>query len=211
VSLAPLGLLLGFWVALGALAELDRPRRFRQAWPSRQSLRRLFGLPRTAWATALAHFGLGVTVIGIVAATAWSSEAVTTMEPGDVVTIAGYEVIFRASSMSAARTSSPTPGASPSPGRWASAHDPPRAPRLHGQRHADDRGGHRDLRLQQLYVQLGETSNRRQAGVRVWYKPWVTLIWLGCVIMAGAGLLSLSYRRLRVGAPRPGPAPAPAE
>jgi cytochrome c-type biogenesis protein CcmF len=73
VSLAPLGLLLGFWVTLGALAELiDRARFGKMALG--QSLRRLFGLPRTAWATALAHFGLGVTVIGIVAATAWSSK-----------------------------------------------------------------------------------------------------------------------------------------
>ncbi len=39
--------------------------------------------------------------------------------------------------------------------------------------------------------------------VRAWYKPYVTLIWLGAVLMAAAGLLSLSYRRLRVGAPRP--------
>jgi cytochrome c-type biogenesis protein CcmF len=38
--------------------------------------------------------------------------------------------------------------------------------------------------------------------VRAWYKPYVTLIWLGCVLMAGAGILSLSDRRLRVGAPR---------
>jgi cytochrome c-type biogenesis protein CcmF len=47
--------------------------------------------------------------------------------------------------------------------------------------------------------------------VRLWYKPFVTLIWLGAVLMAGAGLISLSYRRLRVGAPRPAPKSVPAE
>ncbi|RZA28981.1 MAG: heme lyase CcmF/NrfE family subunit, partial [Lysobacteraceae bacterium] len=51
VSLAPLGLLLGFWVAFGALAELqDRAKFFRTDFMT--SMRRLFGLPRTAWATA---------------------------------------------------------------------------------------------------------------------------------------------------------------
>ncbi len=93
VSLAPLGLLLGFWVALGAIAELvDRAKFFRTDVLT--SFRRLFGLPRTAWATALAHFGLGVSVIGVVAATAWQSELVTTMTPGQTVTISGHTVTF---------------------------------------------------------------------------------------------------------------------
>ena len=55
-----------------------------------------------------------------------------------------------------------------------------------------------------------ETSHRMRADdpagghvVRIWYKPWVTLIWLGAVVMAFAGFLSLTDRRLRVGAPKP--------
>jgi cytochrome c-type biogenesis protein CcmF len=50
--------------------------------------------------------------------------------------------------------------------------------------------------------------------VRAFWKPLVTLIWLGAVVMALGGLLSLSDRRLRVGAPktaRRGRAVAPAE
>ena len=53
----------------------------------------------------------------------------------------------------------------------------------------------------QLYLQLGEPGDDGAHVVRIWYKPYVTLIWLGAVIMAVAGFLSLSYRRLRVGAP----------
>ena len=52
----------------------------------------------------------------------------------------------------------------------------------------------------QLYLQLGEPAAGYGQVVRLWYKPFVTLVWLGAVIMAGAGFLSLSYRRLRVGA-----------
>ena len=63
----------------------------------------------------------------------------------------------------------------------------------------------------QLYLQLGEAAESGGQVVRLWYKPFVTLIWLGTVIMAGAGLLSLSYRRLRVGAPRPASKVVPAE
>ena len=40
--------------------------------------------------------------------------------------------------------------------------------------------------------------------VRLYYKPLVLLIWLGAVVMVFGGALSLSDRRLRVGAPKPG-------
>jgi cytochrome c biogenesis factor len=39
--------------------------------PFGAALRRAAGLPRSAWGTALAHFGIGVTLLGIVAVTAW--------------------------------------------------------------------------------------------------------------------------------------------
>jgi cytochrome c-type biogenesis protein CcmF len=36
----------------------------------------------------------------------------------------------------------------------------------------------------------------------MWWKPLVTLIWLGGLVMMLGGLVSLSDRRLRVGAPK---------
>ncbi len=39
--------------------------------------------------------------------------------------------------------------------------------------------------------------------MRIYHKPLVLLIWWGPVLMAFGGLLSLSDRRLRVGAPKP--------
>ena len=50
--------------------------------------------------------------------------------------------------------------------------------------------------------------------MRLYYKPLVLLIWLGAVVMVFGGGLSLSDRRLRVGAPKPAsgkPAMQPAE
>jgi cytochrome c-type biogenesis protein CcmF len=49
--------------------------------------------------------------------------------------------------------------------------------------------------------------------VRAYYKPLVLLIWLGAVTMFLGGALSLSDRRLRIGAPKPARKPAlqPAE
>jgi cytochrome c-type biogenesis protein CcmF len=55
----------------------------------------------------------------------------------------------------------------------------------------------------QLYISLGDTSGDGTIAVRIYHKPLVLLIWFGPVLMAFGGLLSLSDRRLRVGAPKP--------
>jgi cytochrome c-type biogenesis protein CcmF len=55
----------------------------------------------------------------------------------------------------------------------------------------------------QLYVSLGETAADGAIAVRIYHKPLVLLIWWGPMLMAFGGALSLSDRRLRVGAPKP--------
>ncbi len=211
ISLAPLGLLLGFWVSFGALAELiDRAKFFRTDVVT--SFRRLFGLPRTAWATALAHLGVGLSVIGIVAASAWQDEVVTTMTAGQVATIAGHEVSFQGIRHEEG------PNFSSDTGTFSV-----RAPGGDIRTAAAERRTYvasgmptteaaiLTYGFSQLYLQLGEPQADGQSVVRLWYKPYVTLIWLGCVLMAGAGFLSLSYRRLRIGAPKPAQARVAAE
>jgi cytochrome c-type biogenesis protein CcmF len=55
----------------------------------------------------------------------------------------------------------------------------------------------------QLYLSLGDPNPDGSISVRLYHKPLVLLIWLGAVVTAIGGALSLSDRRLRVGAPRP--------
>jgi len=55
----------------------------------------------------------------------------------------------------------------------------------------------------QLYVSLGDAAANGGIAVRIYHKPMVLLIWFGPVLMAFGGLLSLTDRRLRVGAPKP--------
>ena len=203
VSLAPLGLLLGFWVSFGALAELfDRAKFFRTDLMT--SLRRLFGLPRTAWATAIAHFGMGVTVIGIVAASAWQSEVVTTMTEGQSVEIAGYTVTFDGLEKVMGPNYQSDEGRFTVTAPNGATRKPLPERRIYtasGQPTTE--AAIETYGFSQLYLQLGEPAQGTAQVVRLWYKPFVTLIWLGAVIMAGAGFLSLTYRRLRVGAPTP--------
>src|SRR5690606_18837116 len=60
--------------------------------------RRLRNLPLASYGAAMAHIGVGVTVIGIVAMSAWQSESVVALRPGQTVDIAGYRLEFRGTS-----------------------------------------------------------------------------------------------------------------
>ncbi len=68
------------------------------------ALRRLKGLPRSAFGTALAHFGFGVTVLGIVAVTTFETESVVEMKQGMTTEAGGYSLTFDGLRSAVART-----------------------------------------------------------------------------------------------------------
>ena len=61
--------------------------------------------------------------------------------------------------------------------------------------------GIRTFGLSQFYVALGDVMPDGGIVVRVWWKPFIVCIWFGALIMMFGGFISLSDRRLRVGAP----------
>ena len=202
ISLAPFGLLLGFWVAFGAIAELIDRGGFGRM-PIGQSVRRLVGLPRSAFSTALAHFGLGVSIIGIVAATAWQVELITTMQPGTSQPIGPYTLRF------AGVTQTEVENYAAEIGKFTVSAPGTADRQLTPERRVYVASGTPTTEaaietygFSQVYLQLGEQGADGSHVVRAWYKPYVTLIWLGAILMALAGFISLTDRRLRVGAPR---------
>ena len=54
----------------------------------------------------------------------------------------------------------------------------------------------------QLYLALGDSNPDRTTTIRAYYKPMVLLIWIGGLVMALGGALSLSDRRLRSASPK---------
>jgi len=63
-----------------------------------------------------------------------------------------------------------------------------------------------------VYLVLGDQSSDGAWAVRSYYKPLANWIWLGSLVMAFGGLISLTDRRYRVGAAaRRTPAAVPAE
>jgi cytochrome c-type biogenesis protein CcmF len=53
-----------------------------------------------------------------------------------------------------------------------------------------------------LYAVLGDELNDGAYSIRLYFNPLVRLIWLGALVMFLGGAVSLSDRRLRVGAPK---------
>ena len=201
ISMVPIGLLLGFWVALGSIAELIERSRLGRI-TLRESLRRLAGLPRTIWSTAIGHLGLGLTVLGIVSVSAWETELVTTLNPGESTSLSGYTIAFDTFEQVAGANFVADTGnftvTSPS-GSTAVLHAERRTYVASGMPTTEAAIG--TYGLSQLYLQLGEPLDDTHV-LRVWYKPYILLIWTGALVMAGAGVLSLTDRRLRIGAPQ---------
>ena len=77
----------------GAVAELvERTRAFRVS--AGESWRRLVGLPRGAWGMTLAHFGLGVFILGACYETGWKAEAAEALAPGGSLNVGAYHLVL---------------------------------------------------------------------------------------------------------------------
>ncbi len=202
-AFAPLAIGLAVFVIVGALTDVaERSMLFRM--PLGIALRRARGLPRASWGTMFAHLGVGVALIGIVCETTWNSELISTLKPGDVAKVAGYELKLDDIS----QRQGPNYGEMlahftvSEGGRVIGAMTPSkRSFATRGMSTTEaalmSRG------VSQLYISLGDTAASGAIAVRIYHKPMVLLIWFGPLLMAFGGLLSLSDRRLRVGAPKP--------
>ena len=201
--LAPFGVGVALFVITGAVTDIcERIGLLRT--PLATVLRRAAGLPRSAWGTAFAHLGLGITLLGIVGETQWGAERILSVKPGDKVTVRNYDVTFD-------RTFNRT---GPNYTETAAAFTVRRHGEIVGIMEPSKRAfASRQMTttesalmargVSQLYLSLGEVNADGSVAIRLYYKPLVLLIWLGCVVMAFGGGLSLSDRRLRVGAPKP--------
>jgi cytochrome c-type biogenesis protein CcmF len=177
-----------------------------------ESWRRLGNLPRAACGTALAHGGLGLAVIGIVATTAWRSEAIVALKPGESAEIAGYALTFKgvaardgpnyreqAAVFAVTRDGKTVTELTPSKRKFTVE----RTDTTEAGIHASWRGD--------LYAVLGDPLKDGAYSIRLYFNPLVRLIWIGAIVMFLGGAISLSDRRLRVGAPKRGePKAAPA-
>jgi cytochrome c-type biogenesis protein CcmF len=198
---AACGLALAAWLLAATLTELaERLRLF--AEPLASVLRRARNLPRASWGMTLAHAGMAVTIAGITGSTAWTEEKIVSARPGQSFELAGYTIAFdKVSEVGGADyTATRADMRLLRDGREVAAMHPEK------RFYPVENGAQTDVAIRtnllaDVYAVIGDPDGKGSYVLRLYYNPLVPWIWLGAAAMALGGLVSLSDRRHRVGAP----------
>jgi cytochrome c-type biogenesis protein CcmF len=191
-ALAALAFGFGVWLIVGSLAQLaDRARS-----------RTLRTIPRATLGMIVSHAALGVVVLGAVATSSWNVELMQVMKPGDRLSFAGYAVQLdrieevRGPNYIAERaTLNVTVGGKP-----YTVLQPERRLFTVQRRQVAETAIQTNF-LRDLYATLGEGDPKQGWVIRLYLNPLAPWIWLGAALCALGGFISLSDRRLRIGAP----------
>jgi cytochrome c-type biogenesis protein CcmF len=184
------GFALAFWVMLSTLNVPFSRLRARQAMPAA-----VIGM-------LMAHFGLGLTAMGITAVQSYKVEKDFALGVGDAATIAGYE--FRFAALRDVRG----PNYTGVEADIAVSHGGRPVTVLHPQKRLYNSGGNAmteagiDAGLSRdLFAALGDDLGQGRWSVRLQYKPLIRFIWLGAIFIAIGGAIAAFDRRYRVRAP----------
>jgi cytochrome c-type biogenesis protein CcmF len=201
--LLPFAIGLALFVIAGALTDLVERTGLLKV-PVRTALARAVGLPRSTWGTAFAHLGLGITLLGIVGETQLGTERIAELKPGETISIRRYDLHFDG------MTNRQGPNYSEVAGQFTLRRNgellgvmEPSKRTFPSRGTSTTESALMTRGFGQLYLSLGDANPDGSIAVRLYHKPLVLLIWLGAVVMVIGGGLSLSDRRLRVGAPKP--------
>jgi cytochrome c-type biogenesis protein CcmF len=205
--LAPIAAGLAAFVMLGALSEVVA-----RVWRRGVSFAaaRARGLPLSFWGGAAAHFGVGVTLLGL-AGVGFGAETIATMKVGEAQKVGPYTVVLETVGQRNGPNYRDAVAAMTirSGGEFVAAIEPARR-QFSARETTTTQAGIATLDFGQVYVSIGDPAADGTVPARLYWKPLATLIWLGACVMALGGLLSLADRRLRFGAPARAKAPAAA-
>ena len=195
------GFALAAWTGAGAIAIfVARVRRGGE----RSLGQRLRIIPPSVYGLIIAHLGMAVVAAGVTAASAFSTDRVLTMRAGDSAAIGGVTVRLEGIRDVAG------------PNYQATRADFALISGTHARFIASERrfypvsgtrttvAGITDGFLGNTYVAIGDPGDGAPAGtlvVRLYDHPLVGWIWAGPMLMALGGLVSLTDRRHRIGAP----------
>ncbi len=197
-ALGPIGAALAVWLVSGALTDLWL-RGGRGGLVGR--LGRITRLPRADWGKVMAHSGLGITIFGVAAMTAWQVEDIRVAEVGETFEVAGYQIALNEvvqargpnylttrADMSVFRDGTEIARLYPEKRIYPVAQMPTTEAAI-------SNGVLRDF-----YLVIGDPQDGGGWAVRTYIKPFANWIWAGAIIMALGGVMSLTDRRYRVAA-----------
>lgn len=199
---ALIGLAASAWLAGSVVTEIYKRVSPKAGTSLSEMARRLTNLPRAAWGMSAAHLGVAFLIAGATGASLLTTERITAMQVGDTVRVAHFT--FELESVGQV--------------------DGPNYTAMRGIFTVqDDRGNSFTLMPENrqfvangqvtteaaidstwwydLYAVLGDPTADQRFTVRLYFKPLVPWLWIGSTLMVLGGFLSLTDRRLRVGAP----------
>ncbi|MFN4312292.1 MAG: heme lyase CcmF/NrfE family subunit [Ferrovibrio sp.] len=196
-----LGLVLAAWLGIGALCEMALRVKLFSA-PLSEMLNRARFLPRAAWGMTVAHMGVAMLVLGIAVSETWQVEVQQVMKPGEVAKVGPVEYRF----LGVQPVKGPNYTAQQ--GRFEVLENGrvvremrPAQRRYQQPPMETTEAAIRPSPVADLYAVVGEGNAETGWAVRLYWKPMVSWIWIGALVMTLGGMLSLSDRRHRVGAP----------
>jgi cytochrome c-type biogenesis protein CcmF len=197
-ALGPVGAALAVWLVAGALTDLWlRAGRGDLAG----KLQRLSRLPRADWGKLFAHSGLGITIFGVAAMTAWSVEDIRVASVGETFEVAGYQIALNDVSRSEGPNYITTMAdMSVFRGKREVARLYPEKRVYPVAQMPTTEAAIANGVLRDIYLVIGDPQDGGGWAVRTYVKPFANWIWAGAIIMALGGVLSLTDRRYRVAA-----------
>jgi cytochrome c-type biogenesis protein CcmF len=197
--LAPIGITLAAWLVFGALADLGVRAKLGKTSVS-ETFRRLRNLPRSDWGKSVAHAGLGLTFFGISCVTAWEVEDIRVAQTGERFTVGEYEFLFHGVTQSNGKNYTVDRGHFTAFKNGAEVAELRPEKRFYPVQRMPTTEAAIDQSLtRDLYLALGDKQDGGWA-VRTYIKPFANWLWIGAMVMAIGGMLSLTDRRYRVGA-----------
>ena len=218
---ALIGIAIAAWLVIGSLYEFGYRIGIGKVNAGRV-LQRTIGLPRAAWGMTLAHIGVGVLVAGATGASLLTTEVITVVKPGETFDLADYKVEFlapeeirgpnyvalRGNFVVRDENGEAVTFLSPEKRRYVS----------NGQETTE--AAIETHLTHDLYLVIGDRNAEGGYTIRGYKKRLAPWLWIGSGLMVLGGFVSLSDRRLRIGAPKrthdgasakAEPAPSPAE
>ena len=196
-----IGFAIAGWLGGGALKELaDRLLLFKISF--RNSLLRAKGLPKSAYGMTLAHLGIAIFVCGASADSAWRSEVVFNAKEKDQTQIAGFNLkLQKVDRLKGPNYETERAHILVTKDSKTVANLYPERRFYPVQQMLTTEATIYSTVMADLYATIGEGDKRNGWVLRIWYNPLIPWIWLGCSLMVLGGFISLTDRRLRIGAP----------
>ena len=192
-----LGMGLAVWLFFGTAANYARKLRVGETKSTLGNLLKRFALlPGATHGFALAHLGLAVCTVGVVAMGVWADEEVDRLKIGESISVSGYE--FRLEGVDRAQG----PNFIAETGRVVIERNGnfvatlnPEQRMYPVERNNTTEGSMEIGALRILYAAKGEGNPEDGWVVSVYYHPLVIWIWIGALMMAVGGLVSVADRR----------------